>query len=147
MIQLSYDDFEEKIQQLYTKITEDGYNPNVIVGITRGGNIPATRLSYMFDVKEYSLTITKDGNERVLESEITADLTGKNVLLVEDVLETGDSLWVGEKYLENEKGAIVKTAALYITSKTTKKPDFYLKEIKEVPEWDGSDPNKKHSIM
>ena len=138
MVTISCTDFEQKIQQLYTEITKEGYKPDVIVGIARGGTIPATRLSYMFGVKEYGITITKNNDNkdiRELQTKILDDLEGKNVLLIEDVLETGDSLRVGKEYLELIKKANVKTAAFYTTSKTTKNPDFYLGEIEEVPAW------------
>jgi len=79
----------------------------------------------------YALTVKKVGNERKVLSDITEDIAGKNILLVEDMLETGKSLVVAKKYLES-KGASVKTACLYTMPQTEIAPDFSLHEVQEV---------------
>ena len=79
----------------------------------------------------FCLSVVKLGEERRVVSDILVDLANKNILLVEDMLETGRSIDVARKYLES-KGAKVMTACLYIMSISEIKPDFYLREVKEV---------------
>lgn len=108
------------------------YTPDIIIGIVRGGLIPARLLSSELKVKDmYALTVKKVGQEREVTIEILEDLSDKKILLVEDMLETGRSLVVAKEYLE-KRGANVKTACLYTMPVSELKPDFSLKEVVEV---------------
>jgi len=108
------------------------YQPDIIVGITRGGIVPARLLSTDLHVKEmYCLTVQKSGEERRVVTDLLVDLVGKEILLVEDQLETGKSLIAARSYLE-AKGARVKTACLYIMPHSEIVPDFYLRQVPEV---------------
>jgi len=106
------------------------YKPDIIIGITRGGLIPARFLSTYLKVKKmYCISVVKNNETRSVVIEILEDIKGKNILLVEDILETGRSLIVVKDYLKN-KGANVKTACLYTMPMSKINPDYYLKEIK-----------------
>ena len=132
---MTWQTLEEEIKNLLQKIE---YAPDIIIGIVRGGVIPARLLSGLLKIKDmYCLTVKKIGEERKVTSEISEDLNGKRILLVEDMLETGKSLITARKYLES-KGAQVKTASLYVTPISEVKPDYYLAEVKEVVQfpWD-----------
>ena len=85
----------------------------------------------------HCLTVRKVGEERKVVDEILDNLVGKNILLVEDMLETGRSLVVAKQYLES-KGATVKTVCLYIMEITEIEPDFYIRLVQEVEKfpWD-----------
>ena len=126
---MTWKELEKEITTLSYKITT---NPDIIIGIVRGGIIPARLLSSKLEVREmYCLTVKKIGNKRKVTSEIVDDLIGKKVLLIEDMLETGKSLTTAKLQLE-EKGAIVQTACLYIMPVSEIKPDYYLKKIKDI---------------
>jgi len=121
--------FQNELQTLAEKVTE---KPDIIMGIARGGLIPARLLSTYLKVKKmHCLSVVKVGNTREVVTEITEELTGKKILLVEDVLETGRSLTVAKEYLEN-KGAAVITACLYTMPISEIIPDYYLKEIDSI---------------
>jgi|SRR5579872_1996274 len=126
---MTWEKFEKEIQKLASQITG---TPDMIVGIVRGGIIPARLLSAKLRVKDmYCLTVKKYGKERKVASGITDDLHYKKVLLVEDMLETGKSLVVAKEYLES-KGAIVTTVCLYTLPYSEIKPDYFVKEINEI---------------
>jgi len=129
---MEWETFEEEMCCLYKKICESEYKPDIIIGIVRGGLIPARYLSTALDVDKMSaIEVVKDGEGRIVVAAPTYDLDGLEILLVEDVLESGKSLDVGKKYLES-KGAIVKTACLYTIPVSEIEPDYYLKEIEYV---------------
>ena len=108
------------------------YTPDCIIGIARGGVIPAVLLSKQLKVKDmYVLKVRVEGNKRRIMAEVFTDITNKKVLLVEDMLESGKTMIVLKEYLES-KGAEVKTACLYIMPHTEIKPEFCLKEISVV---------------
>jgi hypothetical protein len=125
---MNWEELESEVDSLAKKINLD---PDIIVGIVRGGIIPARLLSNKFNVKEmYCLTVRKVGDRRLVTTEIKEDIQGKKALLVEDMLETGRSLIAARQYLE-VKGAIVKTACLYTMPISEIKVDYSLKEINE----------------
>ena len=126
---MRWDKLRGEVKELAGKID---YTPDSIVGIVRGGLVPAQLLSSELGVKDmYALTMKKVGEERNVTSDILEDISGKKVLLVEDMLETGRSLVVAKEYLE-KKGAEVKTACLYTMPMSEIKPDFSLKEVTAV---------------
>lgn len=125
---MTWEELEKEIQVLASKID---IHPDIIIGVVRGGLIPARLLSNKLRVNDmYSLTVKKLGEERKVTSEVLEDLTGKKILLIEDVLETGKSLIAAKRYLET-KGAIIQTACLYTMPVSELKPDYYLKEVIE----------------
>lgn len=122
---LDWNMVEELSAQLARKISSS-FNPEVIVGISRGGVIPARLLSTRLGVKDmHFLTVRKSAGGRKVVTDITERLEGKRVLLVEDMLETGESLAAAKKYLEERK-AMVKTACFFTTPKTIAAPDYFL---------------------
>ena len=126
---MNWDELRADVKALAGRIE---YVPDIIVGIVRGGLVPARLLSSELGVKDmYALTVKKVEEERKVANDILENINGKKVLLVEDMLETGKSLIVAKEYLE-KKGAEVKTACLYTMPMSEIKPDFSLKEITEV---------------
>ncbi len=126
---MTWDELQSEVADL-SALVED--KPDIIVGIVRGGLVPARLLSSALGVKEmYCITVKKEEGERRVSSEITEDISGKRVLLVEDMLETGKSLDVARIYLES-KGAIVHTAALYTMPATTAACDYSLRVVPEI---------------
>lgn len=123
---LTWTELQNELKTLRGKIN---YSPDVIVGIARGGLIPARLLSTHLSVKDmFCLAVKKIGDRRKVTVTIDEDINGKNILLVEDMLETGRSLIIAKQYLE-ERGANVKTACLYIMPASEITPDYYLKEV------------------
>lgn len=126
---------DKKIKILASKCT---IKPDVIIGLVRGGIVPARLLAKYLGVNGmYCITVAKHGDERLITTWINEKLNDKNILLVEDVLESGASLITAKKYLEG-LGAKVKTASIYIQPQTKIIPDYYIAKTKEVPTfpWD-----------
>lgn len=125
---MNWETLEKEIRALAEKID---FKADIIIGIVRGGLVPARLLSSYLGVKKmYCLSVEKSGAERKVITEIRENISGKKIILVEDILETGQSLIVAKNYLES-LGAIVKTACLYTMAISEVKPDFSLKEINE----------------
>ena len=127
---MNWQEFLNKLNILSNKVTS---KPDIIVAIVRGGLVPARLLANSIDVKEvYCLTVQKSDKLRNLTTQITADIRGKRVLIVEDALETGKSLEVVKKYLES-LGAEVQTLAMYVWPKSVIVPDYFLKITDNIP--------------
>lgn len=127
---MNWDELVAEVRSLSDKIND--FKPDIIIGITRGGLIPSRLLSSYLGVNDmYCLTVRKVGDERRVVTEILDNLRGKNVLLVEDMLETGRSLIVAQQYLKL-KGANVKTACLYVMPLSEITPNYFLREVAEI---------------
>ncbi|MBI2623649.1 MAG: hypothetical protein HYW65_03690 [Candidatus Liptonbacteria bacterium] len=126
---MSWDEFDKEIRALAEKVD---YTPDMIVGVVRGGLVPARLLSTLLSVPQMRcITMARNGGTREILDELGGDIAGKKVLVVEDMIESGKSLAAAKKYLELN-GAVVKTACLYTMPTSEMTPDYFLREVPEV---------------
>jgi hypoxanthine phosphoribosyltransferase len=117
------------------KISCSGFKPDVIVGITRGGWIPARVLSDLLGINalatvrvEFYLGVAETLGEPVLTQGVSEDVKGKKALLVDDVADTGKSLQLAREHLKQQGVAEVLVATVYRKPSSVITPDFYEKE-------------------
>lgn len=135
-----WDEIVEWCRRLADKVKMEGFKPDVVVAIARGGYVPARLLCDFLDIHDLiSLQVLHWGKA----AEITAvahvkypfvvDLSNKKVLLVDDIVDTGDSVIIARDYILSKwKPTELKTAAMQWISPVAKiKPDFYVEEVKE----------------
>ncbi len=129
---LDWKEIQKNINIIERKIKNDGFHPEYIVAIARGGVIPARLLCDALHLKNFisikashwGITATKEGNA-VLNHGTTVDLSDKKVLLVDDITDTGQSMMVCKKYLEELGPAQVRTVALFHLKGSEFVPDYY----------------------
>ncbi|WP_048150998.1 phosphoribosyltransferase [Palaeococcus ferrophilus] len=109
------------------------FMPDVIVGIARGGLIPAVRLSHILGDVELKVTDVKfyrDIGERREKPEIRiplhGSLEGKKVAIVDDVSDTGKTLEVVIDEVKKAGASEVKVVCLSMKPWTSVVPDFYV---------------------
>lgn len=99
---LTNDDISNQVQSIIRKIHLDNWMPDLIVGITRGGLIPATMISHYLNKPMKILNVSfRDGLETpIIDNELLKHITDElNILLVDDINDTGKTLsWIKEKY-------------------------------------------------
>lgn len=123
---MNWEEFDRELNELAGRITD--FTPDIVVGIARGGVIPASLLARRLNVgKMLVLSVDKKEEGRIVTAYLP-DVTEKGILLVEDMLETGRSMMAAKEYLE-EKRAQVKTACLYSMPISEMRPDYFLKEV------------------
>ncbi|GAA4175726.1 phosphoribosyltransferase [Phytohabitans flavus] len=114
---------------LATQVTKGDCQLNFIVAIARGGFVPARLLSARLDVARLaSIGIRYIDDSRTRREFYSFPHPVGNdhrILLVEDVLETGQSLLDARDRLV-EAGARVWTAAYFYQSRSAVPPDFSL---------------------
>lgn len=72
-------------------------NPHLIVGVARGGLIPATMLSHRLNLPLETISVsTYEGSRRTLEKPIKVDgwqyhFTSSQVIVVDDIMDSGDT--------------------------------------------------------
>jgi uncharacterized protein len=117
------------------KIYSSGFKPQILVGVSRGGWIPARVLSDLLgnanlaNVKAESYTgIGKAQSNSTLTQCLSADVSGKNVLVVDEIADSGKSLKLIIGHVLERGAREIKTATLYCKSCCSFKPDFFEKE-------------------
>ncbi|WP_249997701.1 phosphoribosyltransferase [Actinoplanes sp. M2I2] len=98
---LTWADFGRAGRELAVAIARDGYRPDLVLTVARGGLFLAGSLSYALDVKAMYLVNVEfyTGVDARLEMPVLlppapqpADLNGARVLIVDDVADTGATL-------------------------------------------------------
>jgi hypoxanthine phosphoribosyltransferase len=105
----------------------------VIVGVARGGWIPARILSDLFFTREtanvkvdlYRGIYAREAEPRVSQS-LPKDMQWKHPLLVDDISDTGDSLIVALDHLDKRGYKNPRTATLHMKPWTKLVPDYYI---------------------
>jgi hypothetical protein len=122
---------------LADKIRKNKFDPDVIVGVSRGGWPPARVLSDLLgnpnlaNVKaEFYVGIAETEHEPALIQPVSVPVRGKKVLLVDEVADTGKSLKLVKEHLIEQNASEVRMATVYYKPWSTVKPDYYEKETR-----------------
>jgi hypoxanthine phosphoribosyltransferase len=114
------------------KIRQSTFKADVIVGVTRGGWVPARVLSDLLGVPDFAtvrvefyLGVAETRNEPVLIQGVSAAVTGKKVLIVDDVADTGKSLQLAREHVLQQGATEVRIATVYRKPWSVIKPDYY----------------------
>jgi len=137
---VTWDEIVEWSWGLANIIKSSGYKVDVVIAIARGGYVPARLLCDFLGVEnllsiqsQHWTEAARKGERAIIKFEYEVDLSGYNALLVDDIVDTGESFLLAKKFVEERwKPRNLKTAALqWISSVAKFKPDFYFMEVKE----------------
>jgi uncharacterized protein len=114
------------------KICKSGFKSDVIVGVCRGGWLPARVLSDLLENTQLA-NVKAEGYVGIGEAKgnpsltqcLSADVSGKTVLIVDEVADSGRSLKLVTNHVYTQGALEVKTATLYYKRCCPFKPDFY----------------------
>lgn len=122
------------------------FKPEVIVAIQRGGFIPAVCISHLLNVRDIRpLYIQRTKDENAMAKKIkpvvkyvnlVKDIGNKNILIVDDIVGSGETLKTAIKVIKLQKPKSIKNAVLLINDanldKTKNKPqiDYVGKRIR-----------------
>jgi uncharacterized protein len=117
------------------KILGKSFEPDVIVGVSRGGLVPARILSDLLENSNLTTIRVKsrqanpdDRREPVLIQPLTFPVAGKRVLIVDDVADTGRSLNMVKEHVLQQEAGETRIATLYYKPWSMVKPDYFEKE-------------------
>jgi len=122
------------------QLIDADYIPNAIVGVGRGGLIPAVLMAYKFNVKPFfNYTIQSYTDDNLHTSGFVAfqdpgvdicNYKSKNVLVVDDLSDTGDTLLHIVDLLKHQYGLEnIRVATLCIKEDTKFIPDYYAEKF------------------
>lgn len=129
----SWQDFDDGIEILTNCIISSDWTPDYIVGVKRGGLIPAVSLSHRFNkpliMMSCQLRDSVDKEVRLYEvEELPKD---KNVLIVDDICDSGITLsQIIMKFYTNGFNIVnIKTCSLIYNTEQSFAVDYYSQDI------------------
>jgi len=133
---LSFSEIYEMMRHLSEKIKSSDYSPTTIIGLARGGWIPARLLCDFLGITdlislkvEHWLETGKTKNEATIKYPITSDMNEKNILIVDDITDTGKSLIAASQYIKTLNPRKIKTAVMQYILKSECKPDYFSEKV------------------
>jgi hypoxanthine phosphoribosyltransferase len=134
----SWNQIYDMLLDLAGRIRKDGFKPDIIVGISRGGWPPARVLSDLLsnpnvaNVRaEFYLGIAETGSEPTLTQPVSVKTRGKKILVVDEVADTGKSLKMVRKHIVQEGAKETRTVTVYYKPWSIVRPDYFAKETSD----------------
>ena len=131
----TWDEIYELLLNLADRIRETGFEPDMIVGVSRGGWPPARVMSDLLEnpqvanvTAEFYLGVAETKGEPVITQPVSAPVKGKKVLVVDDVADTGQSLRLVQSHLKEKGATEVRIATIYYKPWSVLVPDYYQRE-------------------
>ncbi|MDO5700614.1 MAG: phosphoribosyltransferase [Bowdeniella nasicola] len=134
---LTWDDFGRSARDLAQAIVDDGWRPDVVVAVARGGLLPAGAVSYALGVKalgtmnvEFYTDVAQTLAEpRLLDPMMdTSTLPNKRILVVDDVADSGRTLAKVIEMFEEFEGVETRSAVIYHKPRSVVIPHYAWKQ-------------------
>lgn len=130
-------DVDRWTDAIAAKVHAAGRTPQVVIGLTRGGWIPARLVADHLGVRRllalatahWGVTATKDGHAAVTEP-LSGVVEGLPVLIVDDITDTGESLTMATEHIaaEGHPSRLETATCLHITHSRFL-PTYYAEEV------------------
>lgn len=135
----TWQDIEHMIAVITNTLTRDNWKPDYIVGLTRGGLVPATIMSnqtgitmHALDVRFRDMSNDYAGPESNKRMKLDA-LKGKKILIVDDINDTGKTMaWIKNDWEVHFSEDNVRFAALIDNSASNFDVDYTAHEINKM---------------
>lgn len=127
----SYDEIRSYTKDITNNILVDGFAPDAIVGLLRGGAIIARAFSdEMHNCPVTTMDCDATGGvgklkEPRIVQDISMDIRNKDVLVCDDISERGYSLKLSYDHLDKKGPKSLKTATIYIRKGSLFIPDYF----------------------
>jgi uncharacterized protein len=126
---VSWPDYHLRAQKLAAAILSHSPKFDEIVAISRGGLTFGHILSDFLQLPVYSFTIQSYTDLQIqgkmnITQELGKPITGKKILLVDDVSDTGKTFIRAKEYLQGLKPAEITTVAMFFKPQSVFQPDY-----------------------
>lgn len=133
---VSWGDVESWVDSIIHTMEKDGFSPDVVIGMSRGGIVPSRLIcdhlvvKNLFTVKteHWGLTATPDGKARLAQS-LNTDVRRRTVLIVDDITDTGQSLILARDHVASLHPGDLRSATLLHITHSLITPDYFAKEV------------------
>ena len=131
---IDWAEYGKLASSLSRKIKRSGHRFDLVIGIARGGVPLAMVISDMLGVKidiinvKSYVGIGKRGRPRIL-STLVNGVRGNRILLVDDLVDQGETMKMLTRYVNGMKPSDLRTAALLKKPWSTFNPDYCLRTV------------------
>ncbi|MCP8310286.1 MAG: phosphoribosyltransferase [Candidatus Methylarchaceae archaeon HK01M] len=132
----SINDIDEMLSKLAKIIKENNFEPDILIGVSRGGLIPVAILSDKLGVEskivgvKYYCGVKETKEKPEITQKISYDLNGKKVLIVDDVADMGHSLQLVRDYIRKKGAKETRVCTIHYKPWSVVKPEYFLEETK-----------------
>ncbi len=134
---VGWEEVQALIRELALRLAGDGFAPDILVAIGRGGWVPGRLLSdflgnpNLTEIKvEHYIGTHRQAAARI-RYPLRADVRGQRVLVVDDVTDTGESLRVALGHIRPQGPAALRTLVLHHKRASPFVPDYFARELVE----------------
>mgnify|MGYP001117035389 CR=1 FL=1 len=133
---VTWAEFYDLAKSLSRLIKSSGWQPDLVVAIGRGGYVPARvvcdflvhDLLTSMKVEHWGIAAQKK-DQATVRFPLATGVSGRKVLIVDDVTDTGDTLTTAVGYVESLGPEEIRTAVLQHKTSSAFEPDFYVEKI------------------
>ena len=133
-LRISWSRLQRLAAQLVCAIEGSGYKPDYVVGIAMGGLIPLALVAEGLKVKQVAAVAARSYDEKtkkpgklVISHMPQLQARGKKILLIDEIVDTGQTFEIVSKVLKETSGAAqIKTAAIVVSATCKTPPDFFV---------------------
>ncbi len=139
---LKQEEISAKIKEVGEELAQKYKDDNpVVIGIMKGAiyflteltqNMPIDLEIDLMGLSSYGNNATTSGKVRITK-DISVDITGRSVIIVEDIVDTGTTLEYLKNYFVNQEAKSVETISLFIKTKSMNNKTLPDKILFEVP--------------
>jgi hypoxanthine phosphoribosyltransferase len=133
---ISFEDVYSMVRNVSEKIKDSGFEPTTIIGLARGGWVPARLLCDFLGITdlvslkvEHWLETGKTSNEAIIKYPVTTSLTDKRVLIFDDITDTGESLITASEHIENLQPEESRVGVMQYINSSKRVPDYYAQKV------------------
>lgn len=138
VVYISWDKAIKMCYRLAEKVLKSRQEFNAVIAISRGGLIPARIISDILGVDElYTIRSKFWGTGRTIASEPlikvpqNIDVENKDILVVDEVVDTGATMMKTVEIIKKLGARKVKTATLHYKLRSKFIPDYYVEKVKK----------------
>ena len=130
----SWDEIHAHLLDLALDVTHSRFKPDIVLGVARGGWIPARILSDLLDTRnlasirvEFYSNLDRRRSHPVITEGTSTSILDKRILIVDDLVDTGQSLRLVQETVSRDAKE-VKSLTLFRKPWSVIHPDFSARE-------------------